>query len=293
MKKPRIFFFGTPQIAVPTLEALANNASIEVAGVGVFPDKPVGRKQILTPCPVKKSAENLGLPIYEIATKKDLEELTLNKNFDLGIVIAFGLIFPKTVLTAKPFVNVHFSLLPEWRGASPVQAAILNGQTTTGITWQKMVQKLDAGDVLHQHKHDITGMNTMEVWDSFAQETAKKSADFLDQYFREKLTPKPQNEDEATFCGKFVKTDGLIDPAQESAQTIWHKYLAFTPWPGIYLETKYGNLKLTQISLQETEKSADFLCADKNKIFIQKAQLAGKKEMSIADIINGYPDILS
>ena len=157
-KIKKIFFLGTPEIAVPSLEKIASCADFEIVGVGVFPDRKVGRKQISTACPVKVTALKLGLPIFEIPDKSALETLTLNLDFDLGIVIAFGMIFTQKVLDTGTFVNVHFSSLPQYRGASPVQSAILGGDTQLGITWQKMVQTLDAGDVLFQKEFNIDFM---------------------------------------------------------------------------------------------------------------------------------------
>lgn len=291
--KTKVFFFGTPEIAVESLESLANDPNVKIVGVGVFPDRKVGRKQILTPCPVKKSALNLGLKIYEICTKNDLQTIVEKQEFDLGIVIAFGMIFPDKVLNAKPFVNVHFSLLPEWRGASPVQASILNGQKETGITWQRMVYALDAGNILWQKKYDITGMNTLEVWEYFAKKTAESFPQFIQKWRENNFQESPQINEEATFCGKFTKEDGKVDFTLDSAEQILRKFLAFTPWPGIFTETKHGIVKLKKISLTEQPGSISVSCAENSVLWIEQAQVAGKKEMPIKEILNGYPDIFS
>jgi len=159
MNKKKILFFGTPEIANPSLEKIVSLENYEIVGVAVFPDRKVGRKQLLTPCPVKKRALELNLKIIEIANKEELVELHNNFDFDLGIVIAYGLIFPQEILETGKYVNVHFSLLPLYRGASPVQSAILNNELESGITWQRMVYELDAGNILEGLGNGIRNIN--------------------------------------------------------------------------------------------------------------------------------------
>ena len=282
---------GTPSIAVPSLKKIAALNNYEIVAVGVFPDKKVGRKQIFTPCDVKNAAIELDLPIIELANKKDLETFVENNDFDLGIVIAFGMIFTQKVLDLNTFVNVHFSILPSWRGASPVQSAILNQQKTSGITWQKMVKSLDAGDVLWQKEYDIENKSTAELWNFFAEETADNFENFLDKYFTEKIEPKTQIESKATFCGKFQKSDGEICFAQNTAKEIWHKYLAFDPWPGIFVNTERGDVKLKKISLSSSDESVKIMCQNSSEIFVEMAQIPGKKAQPIIEILNGNPEI--
>lgn len=322
----KIFFLGTPEIANPSLRALFAHDQVEIVGVGVFGDKPVGRKKILTPCPVKVLALELGLPIYEIHTKQDLVAISQSLDFDLGIVIAFGLIFPAEVLAQHFFVNVHFSLLPAWRGASPVQSAILAGKTESGITWQRMVYDLDAGNILLQKKYDITGKNTLELWNEFADKTAESWSEFFielrgeseemnkkkilnqvqddNQLKLEKLNfynGIKQDETKATFCGKFQKSDGLVNPKTESAEIMYRKFLAFTPWPGIYVETKYGNVKILDCVLAsgelrdeslETKDRFELKCKE-GILLLGKVQLAGKKPMAVQELLNGRSDVFS
>ncbi len=293
MIRKKIFFFGTPEIAVPSLEALVKDTSVEIVGVGVLPDKPVGRKQKLTPCPVKVVAEELELPLFEIEDKDRLVKLFETQDFDLGIVIAFGMIFPESILHIPQMgvINVHFSLLPQYRGASPVQSALLNGDTISGITWQRMVAELDAGDVYFQKEYEIKNKTTGTLWEFFAQETATYFPEFLESYFKKQLKAQPQNEDEATFCTKFKKSDGEIHPYEESATTIYQKYLAFDPWPGIFLETTAGAMKLKKISKHTQGNDHLLPCKDASHIFIQEAQLPGKTPMPINEILRGHPKI--
>jgi methionyl-tRNA formyltransferase len=309
--KKRILFFGTPEIALPALESLAQSANIEVVGVGVFPDKPVGRKHVLTPCPVKTKAQGLKLPIFEIANKKDLKHLFTTLPCDLAIVIAFGMLFPESVLNIPKcgVVNVHFSLLPKYRGASPVQSAILNGDLTSGITFQRMVKKMDAGDVLFQKTAQIEGMKTSQVFDLLAEETADVLPNFVETFCQNispqnTIIPQEQNESEATYCTRFDRADGEVFPTKETAEAIYRKYLAFDIFPGIFVATKKGNVKLTEVSLKKSEIQPvvqyALQCANKEGLthgsaptilYITRAQIPGKAEMGIGEILRGCPDL--
>jgi len=273
----RIFFFGTPKIAVPSLETLHNDKNVEIVGVGVFPDRPVGRKQILTPCPVKVSAQKLGIPVHEVATKDQLIALFSTQAFDMGIVIAFGMIFPEEVLSIPSLgvVNVHFSLLPKYRGASPVQSAILNGDDISGITWQRMVKALDAGDIIQQIEHSITGKSTATLWSEMAEITAKSFPQFVHDYASSSLTIRPQDDSHATFCGKFSRSDGQIFPDTETAADIYKKYLAFDPWPGIFTETEKGRMKILKCHLMPEENTKPLSCAQDSELYLELVQLAG------------------
>ena len=290
MTLKRILFFGTPDIAVSTLESLVQTDDVEILAVCVFPDRKVGRRQVLMPCPVKKRAEELELPIETIETKDDLIRVVQKYDFDFGIVIAFGMIFPGEILESGKFINVHFSLLPKYRGASPVQSAILNGDKVSGVTFQKMEAKLDAGDILFQTAYSIEGKTTSTVFEELSHHTAQLFPEFL------KGTPpsKSQDESAATFCTKFVKTDGEIFPEKETAQQIYQKFLAFDFFPGIYLATeRKGNVKLTDIRLKTDDGAFEIPCANYSTLFILEAQIPGKKPMDVQDILRGTPGLFS
>ncbi|MCF7918212.1 methionyl-tRNA formyltransferase [Candidatus Gracilibacteria bacterium] len=292
MKK--LLFFGTPDIAVPALEQLASLKEYEIVGVGVFPDKPVGRSQEMKACPVKVSAQSLGLPITEIRNKTDLIQFVKRKNFNLAIVIAFGMIFPEEILRDKKFVNIHFSLLPLYRGASPVQSALLNGDKISGITFQIMAPKLDSGDILWQKSLPLGEKKTSEVFQFFARETADRMTEFLANYFSSKLSPTPQDENKTTFCTKFKKSDGEVFPNKDTAEEIYRKFRAFDIFPGIFVSTRKGNVKLTEVKLTPWDDGSFVLpCAQNTSLFIRKAQIPGKKEMLIAEILKGHSDLFS
>ena len=289
MKK--IFFLGTPQIAIPSLEAIHDNPDYDIVGVGVFPDRKVGRKQILTPCPVKKRALELELPVLEIPDKETLVKITKTLDFDIGIVIAFGLIFPAEILVDKKFINVHFSLLPKYRGASPVQSAILDGQKTSGITWQIMAQKLDAGDILYQKSYPLKAKTTATCWEFFATETACEFKNFLDKYFQKQLTAIPQNELEATFCGKCKKSDGEINFKTMTAEAIFTKYKAFDVWPGIFVKTEKGPVKCLTLSCDPLPDSIEVPCKNGTTLFLQMIQIPGKKPGNAKQILQNNPHL--
>lgn len=291
----KTLFFGTPHIAVPALKAIAALANYEIVGVGVFPDKAVGRKQILTPCPVKQAAQELCLPIHEISNKTELVEMFKTVEHDLSIVIAFGMIFPAEVLelTTLGVVNVHFSLLPEYRGASPVQQAILDGQLESGITWQRMVSALDAGDILWQRLYDIRDKTTAQIWEEFADLTAQEMPSFLDAYTKNQVSAITQKESEATFCGKFKKTDGQMDLNTHSATQIYNAWRAFQPWPGVSVNTAKGLLKLHDASLEPSENRVEITAAGGSKLWVKTAQLSGKPKALLSDILHGNPDLLN
>lgn len=292
MKIPKVLFFGTPELACPSLIALSMDPSVEVVGVIVFPDKKVGRKQVLTPCAVKQTALKLKLPIYEVANKKTLTNVIEQTDFDLGIVIAFGLIFPREILEIpdKPIFNVHFSLLPQYRGASPVQSAILNGDEISGITIQKMKFELDAGDIYLQETMPIKNKSTAQLWQEMGVRTGQIITPFCQQY--NQISPLEQDGSMATFCHKFVKQDGVVDPNTTSAKSIYQKFLAFDPWPEISIQTTVGNVKIKGLSWSEASQNVPGeIACKKGFIQIKTAQIPGKKTLDIADILRGQPDL--
>ncbi|MCF7906019.1 methionyl-tRNA formyltransferase [Candidatus Gracilibacteria bacterium] len=293
MEKKKILFWGTPDIAVPALQSLADLPDVGITGVCVPPDKPVGRKQILSPCPVKSVAQELDLPIIEIKEKSDLLRVHESETFDLALVIAFGMIFPASMLGSGKYINVHFSLLPRYRGASPVQSAILSGDRVSGITFQKMEARLDSGPILLQKEYPIEGKSTSELFHLLSHKTARLLPDFLETYVQGGLVPVVQKESEATVCKKFTKKDGAVFPHKETAETIYRKFLAFDLFPGIFLSTPKGNVKLTQITLTPDTDALLLPCKNNTHLFIQRAQIPGKKEMPIREIIKGNPAIFS
>lgn len=284
----KILFAGTPDIAVPSLQTIAATGDIEILGVMCPPDKKIGRNQILTPCAVKSEAVKQNIRIFEVQNKNDVLAVYQETKPDLVVVIALGVIFPKEALDIAPTVNIHFSLLPKWRGASPVQSALLYGDTVSGITLQKMVPRLDAGDILWQHKEEIGNRGTRELWETWAKTSAQALPNLIQNY--ETFTAIPQNENEATHCGKFEKTDGEVFPEKETAEEIMRKYKAFDVWPGIFVTTKEGVVKILECSLDLKENCIELACKE-GSLWIQMVQIAGKSPALAVDVLRGRPTL--
>ena len=249
--KQKIVFFGTPDHAMKVLEKFSESEDFDLVGVVTNPDRPVGRKKILTASPVKSYAQTQNIPVitpenFRGESAEDHENWLKEKNADFFVVVAYGTILPQNILDIplKGSFNLHFSLLPKYRGASPVQSAILNDDSeNTGISIFKLVLGMDAGEIFVSEKIDISEKNfeeSIEVMTAFgAQKFLELCSDF------EKFSGEPQDESQATFCGKFSKADGEIFPEKNSADEIMQKFRAFSLWPGIFFFD--GNQKRVKI----------------------------------------------
>jgi methionyl-tRNA formyltransferase len=243
----RYAFFGTPDVASCTLEILKENNFIPSVVI-TAPDRPVGRKQIITPPPVKVWAEENNIPILQPEKFDEEFELELrNYNLDIVIVVAYGKILPKNIIDLPKLgtINIHYSLLPRWRGASPVEAAILAGEAETGVAIQQMVSELDAGDIIATKKTTIEENETApELRSRLIEIGGKLLSRTLPNILNRKITPVLQ-EGEPTFCQKIEKGDGeikLSDPDSEK----WRKYRAYFGWPGIfYFDENKKRIKIT------------------------------------------------
>lgn len=291
----RVIFMGTPDYAEQILERLIQTKEIEVVAVYTQPDKPVGRKKVLTPPPVKKLAQEFGIEVYQPQKLRDEEVIQelVQLSCDYIVVAAYGQILPKEILEHAPCINLHASILPQYRGASPIQQTLLNGDKKTGVTAMLMEEGLDTGDILAVKSIDVADtMMVEELFDTLTELAAELTLEVLKNF--NEYTLEVQNDAEASLCKKITKADGLIDFAD--AQLIYNKYRAFTPWPGIYLES---GLKLKHITLEETEsqnQSAKILSISKESIVVAckkgslrifRVQPQSKKEMEIGAYING------
>jgi methionyl-tRNA formyltransferase len=234
--KARIIFMGSPEFALPTLRALAE--SYLVAGVVTQPDRPAGRGRTMSPPPVKILAQKLSLPVIQPARLKEpgvVEQLQAWQP-DLIVVAAFGQILRPAVLDLPPFgcINVHGSLLPRWRGAAPIQAAIRAGDAETGITIMRMDPGVDTGGILIQKAIRILPEDTAgSLGARLAVLGAELLIDTLPAYLRGELLPRPQEEDLATYAPLLNKEDGRLDFSQ-GAEELARSVRAFNPWPGAY-----------------------------------------------------------
>jgi len=300
---------GTPEFAVPILEKLANS---EYKPVAVFcaPDKPVGRKQTLTPPPVKVLAQKYSIPVFQPKDKIELASQLKTINYQLVITAAYGLIFPKDILDAPQYgcINVHPSLLPKYRGPSPIQAAILNGDAVTGVTIYKMDEQIDHGAIMAYRQSLIA--NRKITTPELSSELSKLGADLLlkilPDWLAGKITPAPQDDSRVTFTKIIKKEDGKID-WQKSAQEIERQIRAYTPWPGSYSQIANGQLLIVKILEAEiSDTSAGkrpgevFLTANNGlavqtgngALVIKKLQLEGGKSLSAQDLLRGHKEII-
>jgi len=231
----RVIFMGTPEYAKKILKALIYSKNIEIPLVVTQPDRPVGRKRELKRSEVKVLALKHGL---EIAQPESLKEEWIYKEIfslkpDYIIVSAFGQLLPKSILDIAPCINLHASLLPKYRGASPVQQAILNGDEFTGVTAMLMDEGLDSGDILSykffKMKDDIL---LPELMDELTKLASILTVETLNRF--ENISPIPQTKANSSHCKKIKRSDGLVD--FKDATTLYRKYRAFFSWPDIFLD---------------------------------------------------------
>lgn len=307
--KIRIIFAGTPDFAVPYFNALKNDVGFELMAVITQPDKPSGRNQELTPAPVKIAAIDSGLKIIQpekLAGSQEIIEEIKTINADLLAVVAYGLIIPQAILDLFPrgAINVHPSLLPKYRGASPIQSAILSGEKETGISIMLMDAKMDHGPILKQVTVPLSGEETNEsLHNQLAGLGAPLLIETINQYLAEEIAPQEQKHDQATFCKTISKEDAQIK-WQLSAQEIKQKIYAFYPWPATWTTWNGKRIKIfppAQV-IPETSgiKAGEVflsdgklaIMADAGALILNKLQLEGKKESLSEEFLRGYPDIV-
>ncbi|TDJ86538.1 methionyl-tRNA formyltransferase [Campylobacter volucris] len=290
-----IIFMGTPSYATCILKELIKEG-FNIQALFTQPDKPVGRKQILTPSDTKKFIleNNLNIKIYTPKSLKDENIIKDTKDLkpDFIVVAAYGKILPKEILDIAPCINLHASLLPKYRGASPIQSAILNADKISGVCSMLMEEGLDSGAVLESVEFNIEGKKSNEIFDIFSNLAAKLCVSTLNNFY--KITPQIQDESKVSFCKKIKKEDGLIE--LNEASVIYQKFLAFYPWPGIFLKNglKFLDIELfDKDSLQESgkilniENDGFLLACKKGVLKIKILQESGKKALDGKTYLNG------
>ncbi len=313
----RIVFFGAGDIGVPALQALVRSSEHQLTGVVTQPDKPVGRAQQIEPPPVKKTLGS-GAPggralpstisILQPARIKDrqaIEEIRALRP-DAIVVMAYGQILPREVLEIPRItcLNLHASLLPRWRGAAPIQAAIAAGDPETGITVMYMAEDLDTGDVLLQRRVDTLPSDTGgSLHDRLAQIAPEALLEALQLLANGNAPRIPQDNALATYAPKLTRDDGKIDWA-EPAEIIERKIRAFNPWPGAFTEIAapgVRKLKIFSAAIVDLSgKPGEFLrsekelivAAGKNALSLNEVQLEGKRRMDAAAFLRGHASIL-
>jgi methionyl-tRNA formyltransferase len=300
----RVIFAGTPEFSVGVLEALSN-AGHEIVGVYCQPDRPKGRGRVLTACPVKDKALEHDLPIFQPESLKDETEqqILADLNADVMVVVAYGQLLPKSVLEAPKHgcLNIHASLLPRWRGAAPIQRAIISGDQQTGIGIMQMNEGLDTGDILLEKTCDITDDDTAQsLHDKLANLGAQGIVEALDNI--NQLTPTVQDEAGITYAKKLSKDEAWIDWSK-SAIEINQQIRAFNPYPIAQANAssdKFDSkvlriLSATVIETNTNNSPGEVINCTKGEctvatgngvLSLDAVQLAGKKALNIKDFTN-------
>lgn len=298
----RIIFAGTPQFAVPTLQALINSKH-QVIAVYTQPDRPAGRGQKLLASPVKQLAQEKNINVYQPlslrdqAAQNELKQL----NADLMVVVAYGLILPKAVLEIPRLgcINVHASLLPRWRGAAPIQRSILAGDTETGITIMQMDEGLDTGDMLKKVSCPINNGNSAELHQHLATLGAEALISVLTEIENNSIQRIPQNHQDATYAAKITKTEAQINWL-DSAEQIARQIRAFNPWPIAYTEYEkiilriwdveviYKDSHLAPGTIVNITKSGIDVVTGNGILRMTKIQLPNGRPLTITEFLNGH-----
>lgn len=294
----KIVFAGSPEFSVPALEKLINCGK-QVVAVITQPDKPVGRKRILTPTPVKSFALAHGLPVYDFAKIRNEVETLKKLNADIMITCAYGQLLTSEVLNAfKGGVwNIHASLLPKFRGASPVQSAILGGESHTGITVMKTELALDTGDMLLVKRCEIGNLTCGELTQKLALLGAEACVEAVELLENGQTQLLMQDDARATFCKKISKDDCKIN-FHDTAFKVCRQIKAFSPEPAAFCSFNGTTLNIFNCELCESSKgeAGEVLRADKHGIVVQcgdgailitELQPSGGKRMKASDFVNG------
>lgn len=269
-KNTKIIFWGTPDLTITYLNKI-EQADYEIIAVVTLPDRPVGRKQIITAPLPKIWANERNIPVLQ-PEKLDSEFAQKIKLLspDISVVVAYGKIIPEEIISIPKHgtFNIHYSLLPRWRGSTPVESAILHNDSTTGVSIQKMIFKLDAGDVINEKEVQLQGN---EYREDLRQNLSEIGSELLIQTIPDivenSTTPKKQGESQVTYAKILKKEDGLIT-LQEDPQVLWQKWRALYPWPGLFFFDEDGKrIKITQARFEN------------QKFIIEKVIPEGKKEI--------------
>lgn len=305
-RRLRILFFGTPDYSVPTLEVLHAHELIEVVAVVSQPDRPSGRGKQLSAPAIKARALALNLPVLQPEKiRKNVEFKSSLMDFvpiDFGVVIAFGQILPLSILNFPKFgcLNLHASILPRWRGAAPIQRALLAGDSQTGVTLMQMDKGLDTGPIFTETLVDITKNETFRtLHDKLSMLSGQIASQSIFKVAEQKLVARPQSEIGATYADKIVESEALVDWTQTAA-SIDRQIRAFDPIPGAYSLIDGLRIKLFAPTVEESSdnfapgtilsvENGQIRVACKNSLIsIEEVQLAGRRRMSVNHFLKGF-----
>ena len=299
----RIVFMGTPDFSVPALTALVE-AGHDVIAVVTQPDKPKGRGKLVQMTPVKEKALEYGIPVYQPVKARDPEFVSLLKEMkpDAMVVAAFGQLLPKTILDIPPYgcVNIHASLLPKYRGAAPIQFAVINGESVSGITTMMMAPTLDTGDILDQESVALdekeTGGSLHDKLSAIGGRLIIKTLKKLEDGTAVRTV---QDEEKMTYFGMLKKSMGDIDWNQDAA-SIERLIRGLNPWPSAYTSWEEKTIKLWEADALEVEyegacgqvvktgKDCLYVKTGKGTLAVKELQLQGKKRMDTGAFLRGY-----
>ncbi len=302
----RIIFFGTANVALPILEEL--RLEHDIVAVVTTPDVKVGRKQILQESPVSALAKDLNLTTYKpekIKNNPEFLKILTDLAADIFVVVAYGKILPMEVINLPPHktVNVHFSLLPKYRGPSPIQAALLAGDTHTGSSIFVLDEGVDTGPLIAQEILAVEpDDNFFTLSDKLARFSAKLILPTLEDYTGGKITPLPQVEEGISQTKIISKVDGKADWNQSAAE-IYNRFRAFYIWPGLWSTWQGKTLKITDCRPVDSQALKDVavgsildggivVCGQNTALQISSLQLEGKTEVAIMDFLNGYKNFV-
>jgi methionyl-tRNA formyltransferase len=303
-----VIFFGTADLACPSLAALAGYPAFHILAVVTQPDRPKGRDLKLQPSPVKVEAVARQLPVLQPERARNPQFVTELAQLrpDLIVVAAYGQILPASILQLPPFgcVNVHASLLPKYRGAAPIQWAILNDERETGVTIMQMDAGLDTGDILTQETTPIDPAdNAQTLHDRLAQLGANLLIRTIPDYVAGKIAPRKQPAEGVTYARKITKDDGRLDWHQP-ARVLWNRIRAFTPWPGAFAylpsQPRQPLLKIYKAEVTSAgcaqpgevlhaDKSGITVACDEQSLRVLQLQREGGRRLTAQEFLAGYP----
>jgi methionyl-tRNA formyltransferase len=305
--KPKIIFIGTPEYGAIILDKLIKGGYSPILVITAL-DKPIGRKQIITPPPVKVIAQEYKIPTLQPEKIENCKSEIEDLKPDLTIVAAYSQIIPKDILAIPKFgfLNVHPSLLPRWRGPSPIQFTILNGDKKAGVTIIKIAEKVDAGPIVAQKEIALEGKETyIELHNNLGELGGNLLIKTIPKFLKGEIKPEFQEASGATYSKIIKKEDGKID-WNKSALDIERQIRAFSPWPGTFILWGDKRIKILKARVMEKINTVDYpigktlvapqneLCVQTGKGFliIEKLQMEGKKELSSKEFLRGYPNFI-
>lgn len=307
IRPARTVFFGSGVFAVPILNALAEHPAVSIVGVVAPPDRPAGRRRALRPVPVAARARRLGLALLQPDRVRDPDAVLAIRRLapDLGVLADFGQLIPAVILDVPRcgILNAHPSLLPRHRGATPIQATILAGDTVAGVCVMRMDAGLDSGPVVGRRSWPLSGAETApELEARAAVEAATLIAEILEPYLDGESVPVPQDEAEVTLTRPLHRNDGRLDPSRPAIE-LERRVRAYLPWPGSYLETMTGRLAVQRAAVGPrldgdttgslvTDGDGLALVAADGRLRLLDVQMAGSRPMPASAFVRGHPALI-